>query len=71
MVENKVTLKELAKEYRQSADKLLEREKELKQEVRKRKLRDDWDFQLRINLLREERYELLKTAAYLDTYYDN
>lgn len=64
-----MTLKELAVQYRQSAYLLKQREDEIKRQVKQSMLTIETDTELRLRLLRQERYELLKTAAYLDSYY--
>ena len=65
-----ITLKELAVQYRQSAYLLKQREDEIKRQVKQSMLTIETDTELRLRLLRQERYELLKIAAYLDSYYD-
>ena len=65
-----MTLKELAVQYRQSAYLLKQREDEIKRQVKQSMLTIETDTELRLRLLRQERYELLKIAAYLDSYYD-
>lgn len=64
-----MTLKELAVQYRQSAYLLKQREDEIKRQVKQSMLTIETDTEFRLRLLRQERYELLKTAAYLDSYY--
>lgn len=66
-----MTLKQLADEYRKSADKLKKREAELKQLIKRGKIKNDIDIQTRIRLLQDERYEAIKTANYLETYYSH
>lgn len=65
-----MTLKDLAVQYRQSAYLLKQREDEIKRQVKQSMLTIETDTELRLRLLRQERYELLKIAAYLDSYYD-
>ena len=64
-----MTLTQLAKEYRQSADKLKKRENEIKAEIKKGTLKNNIDTQFRLKTLREERYDAIKTAVYLENYY--
>lgn len=65
-----MTLKDLAVQYRQSSYLLKQREDEIKRQVKQSMLTIETDTELRLRLLRQERYELLKIAAYLDSYYD-
>lgn len=64
-----MNLKELAVEYRKSASVLRLRERELQDQMREGKLEADYDYESRLRMLREERYELLKTAGHLECYH--
>ena len=66
-----MTLKQLADQYRQSADKLKKREEKIKKQIKKGELKNDIDVQMRIRLLQDERYDAIKTANYLETYYSH
>ncbi|NMB29865.1 MAG: hypothetical protein GX988_00260 [Clostridiales bacterium] len=64
-----MNLKELAAEYRKSAAKLRLREQELQHQMKEGELDTDYDNESRLRMLREERYELLKTAGHLECYH--
>ncbi len=64
-----MNLKELAAEYRRSASMLRLRERELQGQMKEGELEADYDYESRLRMLREERYELLKTAGHLECYH--
>ncbi|NMA79923.1 MAG: hypothetical protein GX967_04680 [Clostridiales bacterium] len=64
-----MNLKELAAEYRKSASLLRLREQEVQYQMKEGKIKADYDYESRLRMLREERYELLKTASHLECYH--
>ena len=66
-----MTLKELAVQYRESAQILKNREEFIKEQIKKGEIQDDLDSMMRLKFLREERYDLIKTANYLENYYSH
>lgn len=66
-----MTLKELADEYRESALRLQKREEFIKRQVKTGALEDSLDTQTRLKYLREERYDALNVANYLENYYSH
>lgn len=66
-----MTLKELAKQYRDSADTLRAREEEIKRQLKAHELMWNLAAEARLKALREERYDLIHTAYYLENYYSH
>lgn len=64
-----MTLKQLAKQYKDTAQSLLIREEYIKSEIKNGRIKNNIDAQNRIMVLREERYQALETANYLENYY--
>lgn len=64
-----MTLTQLVAEYRESAKKLKNREDEIKKQIKKGLIKLNSDTQLRLKTLRQERYDAIKTAYHIETFY--